>query len=125
MSPSSSEGLGVGRCCMAVLADASPASLKRFITENVEEGSTLVTDASPSYPPAGGDCYVHNPIKIKRSGESPHIVLPGRFSHHALGGWYASRLGQRPASPELPQRVRLPLRPSALRESRTGLLPRA
>ncbi len=34
------EPRGFGRCRMAVLADASAASLEGFVTENVEEGST-------------------------------------------------------------------------------------
>ena len=71
------EPRGFGRCRMAVLADASAASLDRFVTENVEEGSTLVTDAWPSYPPAVRDRYLHKPINVKRSGQPAHVVLPG------------------------------------------------
>ena len=85
------EPRGFGRCRMAVLADASAASLERFVTENVEEGSTLVTDAWSSYPPAVRDHYVHKPINVKRSGQPAHVVLPGVHRVASLAKrWLAS-----------------------------------
>jgi hypothetical protein len=36
---------GYGRIRMAILADASAASLHPFVTEHVEPGATVVTDA--------------------------------------------------------------------------------
>jgi ISXO2 transposase-like protein len=36
---------GYGRVRMAILADASAASLHRFVADNVEPGATVVTDA--------------------------------------------------------------------------------
>jgi len=71
------EPRGFGRCRLSVLTDASAVSLERFVTENIEEGSTLVTDAWPSYPPAVRDRYAHKPINVKRSGQPAHVVLPG------------------------------------------------
>lgn len=68
---------GFGRCRMGVLSDASAISLERFVTENVEPGSTLVTDGWPSYPQAVRNHYVHQPINVKRSGQPAHVVLPG------------------------------------------------
>ncbi len=85
------EPRGFGRCRMAVLTDASAASLERFVTENVEEGSTLVTDAWPSYPPAVRDRYVHRPINVKRSGQPAHVLLPGVHRVASLAKrWVAS-----------------------------------
>ena len=85
------EPRGFGRCRMAVLADASAASLERFVTENIEEGSTLVTDAWSSYPPAVQDRYVHKPINVKRSGQPAHVVLPGVHRVASLSKrWLAS-----------------------------------
>jgi hypothetical protein len=40
---------GYGRVRMAILADASAASLHRFVTDNVEPGSTVITDAWQGY----------------------------------------------------------------------------
>ena len=40
---------GFGRCRMGVLSGASAISLERFLTENIEPGSTLVTDGWSSY----------------------------------------------------------------------------
>ena len=85
------EPQGFGRCRMAVLADASAASLERFVTENVEEGSTLVTDAWSSYPSAVRDRYVHKAINVKRSGLPAHVVLPGVHRVASLSKrWLAS-----------------------------------
>ena len=84
------EPRGFGRCRMAVLADASAASLERFVTENIEAGSTLVTDAWSSYPPAVRDRYAHKPINVKRSGQPAHVVLPGRLARQALAHEHSS-----------------------------------
>ena len=85
------EPRGFGRCRMAVLADASAASLERFVTENIEAGSTLVTDAWSSYPPAVRDRYAHKPINVKRSGQPAHVVLPGVHRVASLAKrWLAS-----------------------------------
>jgi len=44
-----SEPKGLGRCRMAILADASAASLHPFVAANVEPGATVVTDGWPGY----------------------------------------------------------------------------
>ena len=44
-----SEPKGIGRCRMAVLADASAASLCPFVTGNVEPGSHVITDGWVGY----------------------------------------------------------------------------
>lgn len=66
------EPRGFGRCRIGVLTDASATSLGRFVTENVEPGSTLVTDGWSSYAPAVPDHYVHKPINVKFSGQPAH-----------------------------------------------------
>lgn len=43
------EPIGIGRCRMALLADASAASLQPFVADHVEPGATVITDAWPSY----------------------------------------------------------------------------
>jgi len=40
---------GYGRCRMAILADGSSASLHRFVTDHVEPGATVITDAWQGY----------------------------------------------------------------------------
>ena len=50
-----SEPKGIGRCRMAVLADASAASLRPFVTGNVEPGTHVITDgwsATTAWPAA-------------------------------------------------------------------------
>lgn len=43
------DGKKVGRCRMSIIADASAASIHPFVTENVEKGSTLITDGWRGY----------------------------------------------------------------------------
>ena len=43
------EPKGIGRCRMAVIADASGASLHPFLTASIEPGTTIVTDAWQGY----------------------------------------------------------------------------
>ncbi|MGH7747728.1 MAG: transposase, partial [Candidatus Dormibacteria bacterium] len=40
---------GYGRVRMAILTDASAASLHPFVTDNVEPGTTVITDAWQGY----------------------------------------------------------------------------
>ena len=49
------EPTGFGGCRMAPLRDASGASLRAFLLENVEPGATVITDGWPAYPPATKD----------------------------------------------------------------------
>lgn len=68
---------GFGRCRLSVVADASAPSLQGFVRANVEHGSTLITDAWPSYIGLGrsGD-YKHEPINISKSQRDAHEELP-------------------------------------------------
>jgi hypothetical protein len=43
------EPKGLGRCRMAILTDASAASLRPFAAAHVEPGATVITDAWPGY----------------------------------------------------------------------------
>ena len=69
---------GFGRVRMAVIADATSASLREFVAANIEPGSTVISDALTSYPGAlKGEEYEHQPINVKRSGLKAHELLPG------------------------------------------------
>ena len=50
---------GIGRCRLAPLADGSSASLRPFITSNVEPGATVITDAWQGYHGLAGLGYAH------------------------------------------------------------------
>jgi hypothetical protein len=54
------EPRGLGRCRMAIVPDASAASLHPFIGANVEPGATVVTDGWPSYSGIEGLGYVRD-----------------------------------------------------------------
>ena len=75
---------GWGRARMAVIPDASAASLRQFITENIAEGATVVTDAWKSYPPALAGKYTHEPFNISVSGRPAHEPLPAIHRIFAL-----------------------------------------
>jgi transposase-like protein len=74
-----SEPKGIGRCRMAVLADASAASLRPFVTGNVEPGSHVITDGWVGYNGLAARGYVHerrNQEAAARRGEDPGDLLP-------------------------------------------------
>jgi hypothetical protein len=61
---------------MAVLPDASEASLRVFLADHIEPGSTVVTDGLQSYRRAVGDDYVGDDYGHERIiGAGPE--LPG------------------------------------------------
>jgi hypothetical protein len=64
-----------GRARMAVIEDASAASLRGFITANIASGSTLVSNAQKGYPPAM-DGYDHEPLNVSVVGSPAHASLP-------------------------------------------------
>lgn len=67
---------GFGRARLALLPDASGASLRKFLLDNVEPGSVLVTDGWSGYPPAARDLYTLKATSIAASGLEAHEVLP-------------------------------------------------
>lgn len=67
----------LGRVRLGIVPSASAVSLRTFLTANVELGSTLLTDAWPSYKPAAVG-YAHKPINLHAPGAPlAHIALPG------------------------------------------------
>ena len=67
---------------MAILADASAASLHPFVTENVEPGATVITDASQGYRGIDKFGYTHDRRSQRAArarGEDPGELLPGQL----------------------------------------------
>jgi len=69
------EGNNWGRARMAVIPNAKTATLRKFITENIEPGTTIVSDALVAYPGAV-EGYVHERVNVKRSPGKAHNHLP-------------------------------------------------
>jgi transposase-like protein len=70
---------GIGRCRMALLDDASSASLHPFITSHVEPGATVITDAWMGYHGLDGLGYVHerrSQAAARARGDDPGELLP-------------------------------------------------
>jgi hypothetical protein len=74
------EPKGFGRCRMAILTDASAVSLRPFVTDHVEVGSMLITDAWQGYHGIAGLGYEHDRRSqnaARAAGEDPAALLPG------------------------------------------------
>ena len=74
------EPKGFGRCRMAILADASAASLLPFVSAHVEPGTTVITDAWQGYHGLDGLGYVRDRRSQRAArarGEDPGALLPG------------------------------------------------
>ena len=74
-----SEPKGIGRCRMAVLADASAASLGPFVAGNVEPGARVITDGWVGYYGLASRGYDHerrNQEAAARRGDDPGDLLP-------------------------------------------------
>jgi transposase-like protein len=67
---------GPGRCRVAILPSAGPASLRSYLMANVEPGSLIVTDGWLHYPAATRQLYQHKAFNISASGQPAHILLP-------------------------------------------------
>ena len=65
----------IGRIRMAVIADASNASLKQAVTENVSEGSHLITDGWNGYNWASNSSYTRTKTN-EADEEVSDCVLP-------------------------------------------------
>jgi transposase-like protein len=73
------EPRGYGRCRMAILTDASAASLHRFVTAHVEPGARLVTDGWQGYRGLDAFGYTHQPRSQRATrarGDDPGALLP-------------------------------------------------
>jgi transposase-like protein len=68
---------GFGRCRLKVIPNAQSPTLRSFLLDHVEPGSTLITDGLSSYHGAAGSDYAHNPTPVKGSGMKAHELLPG------------------------------------------------
>jgi transposase-like protein len=71
---------GYGRVRIAILADASAASLHPFVTENVEPGATVITDAWQGYRGIERLGYAHDRRSQRAArarGDDPGELLPG------------------------------------------------
>ena len=74
-----SEPRGIGRCRMAVLADASAASLRPFVAGSVEPGSRVITDGWAGYNRLASWGYDHerrDQEAAARRGQDPGELLP-------------------------------------------------
>jgi transposase-like protein len=70
---------GYGRCRMAIITDASAASLHPFVTDHVEPGATVITDAWQGYSGISELGYTHDRRSQRAArarGEDPGKLLP-------------------------------------------------
>jgi transposase-like protein len=73
------EPKGIGRCRMAILQDASAATLRPFVTGHVEPGARIITDAWQGYHGLDGLGYRHerrSQRAARARGEDPGELLP-------------------------------------------------
>ena len=122
------EPKGIGRCRMAVLPDASSASLRPFLTDCVEPGAAVITDGWQAYRASDpATCTTHDRAVVP--GAKASELLPGvhRVASlaQALAAGHPPGLRRRGAPDRLPRRVRLPLQPPALTQPRHAVLPGA
>ncbi len=68
---------GFGRCRLRVIPNAEAPSIKAFLSDYVDAGSTLITDGWPSYGLAADGDYVHKPRVMSASDIKAHKALPG------------------------------------------------
>lgn len=66
----------LGRARMRVIPDASSKTLVDFITDTVEPGSVIYTDAHKGYMHVGSNGYDHVEINVHQSGRKAHDELP-------------------------------------------------
>jgi transposase-like protein len=69
-------GKAVGRIRMLRISDASAISLRSFIVQAVEPGSTIITDGWEGYSGLEAHGYVHKVRVIRRSKRSDDKLLP-------------------------------------------------
>lgn len=69
-------GTATGRIRLARIPNASHVSLEGFITANVEQGATLLTDGWPPYLAMAKKGYTHKPVSIRASAETASELLP-------------------------------------------------
>ncbi len=67
---------GYGRARMKVIPDATAGTIKQILLDNIEVGSTVITDGHRAYPIATKGIYIHQAHAIKPSGKPAHTILP-------------------------------------------------
>jgi len=86
-----------------VIADASAASLRAFLIDDVESGARVITDGWTFYPAATRELYEHEPTTVSGSGQEAHEVLPAVHTVFALVKRWVMGTLQGSVSPEHPQ----------------------
>jgi transposase-like protein len=76
-------GKGAGRCRMKRIKHADKPTLHTFIRENVEKGSTIITDGWMHYDGISKYGYTHDKRTISGSGKKAHELLP--HVHQVIG----------------------------------------
>lgn len=71
------EPKGFGRIRMKRIEDASANSLSGFVSEAVESGATILTDAWKGYNDLEKRGYKHIKTNLSDSGDPAHVVMPG------------------------------------------------
>jgi len=71
------EPKGFGRIRMKRIDDASSESLTEFVSEAVEQGATILTDAWKGYNDLEKRGYKHIKTNLSDSGDPTHVVMPG------------------------------------------------
>ena len=69
-------GRGPGRIRMAKIPDLSAPTLRRFISDNVQRGAELRTDAWSGYSGIEAMGYKHIVTNVSDSGDPAHVVMP-------------------------------------------------
>ena len=95
------EPRGYGRARMAILRDGSAASLHPFVTEHVEPGARLITDAWQGYRGIDKLGYTHEPRSQRAArargqdpGEAAARGSPHRLPGHALAARHLPGVGR-------------------------------
>jgi transposase-like protein len=70
------DGQKVGRIRLGIIPNADAKSLRKFITDSINEGSTLLTDAWRGYSIETVEGYNHQIINVKQSGKKADQLLP-------------------------------------------------
>lgn len=65
-----------GRVRLATIADASGASLMKFVGESIEPGALIRTDGWEGYEGLLARGYRHEVLNISKSGLQAHVLLP-------------------------------------------------
>lgn len=71
------EPKGFGRIRIKRIDDASAESLSEFVSEAVEPGATILTDAWKGYNGLEERGYKHIKTNLSDSGDPAHVVMPG------------------------------------------------